>query len=112
MWAGEEEVEEGGKKKNVKKKSPSVVSQSPRTESSEVIASYFFDLDVVQLLLPLHDVLHAVHPDVDVAHQHGLAHVLNEAAQRHVEHLKQLFDGPDVLLVVQYWGEWRDWTPT
>lgn len=35
------------------------------------------DLDVVQLLLPLHDVLHAVHPDIDVAHQDRLAHVLN-----------------------------------
>lgn len=31
---------------------------------------YPVDLDVVQLLLPLHDVLHAVHPDVDVPHQH------------------------------------------
>lgn len=78
------------------------VSRSTRTELSEVQASHFFDLDVVQLLLPLYDVLHAVHPDVDVAHQHGFAHVLNEAAQRHVEHLKQLFDGPDVLLVIQY----------
>lgn len=78
----------------------------------EVPASYFFDLYVVQLLLPLHDVLHAVHPDVDVAHQHGLAHVLNQAAQRHVEHLKQLLDGPHVLLVIQDCGECRDVKPT
>lgn len=87
-------------------------SHPPRTEFSDVTPSYFSDLDVVQLLLPLHDVLHAVHPDVDVAHQHGLAHVLNQAAQRHVEHLKQLLDGPDVLLVVQDCGGRRDVKPT
>lgn len=75
---------------------------SPGSEASEGTASHPFDLDVVQLLLPLHDVLHAVHPDVDVAHQHGLAHVLNQAAQRQVEHLEQLLDGPDVLLVIQH----------
>lgn len=95
------------KKKKKKKwfyffKITSVASHSTRTELSEVGASYSFDLDAVQLLLPLHDVLHAVHPDVDVAHQHRLAHVLNEAAQRHVEHLEQLFDGPNVLLVIQH----------
>lgn len=59
------------------------------------------DLDVVQLLLPLQDVVHAVDPDVDVPHQHRLAHVLNEAAQRHVQRLQQLFDGTDVLLVIE-----------
>lgn len=90
----------------------SVASHPPRAECLEVTASYFFDLYVVQLLLPLYDVLHAVHPHVDVAHQHGLAHVLNQAAQRHVEHLKQLLDGPDVLLVIQDCGECRDVKPT
>lgn len=105
MWTGEEE------KKGFCLFS-SVSSHPTRTECSEVTASYFFDLYVVQLLLPLHDVLHAVHPDVDVAHQHGLAHVLNQAAQRHVEHLKQLLDGPDVLLVIQDCGERRDVKPT
>lgn len=59
------------------------------------------DLDAVQLLLPLHDVLHAVHPDVDVPHQDGLAHVLNKRAQRDVQHLEQLLDGTNVLLVIQ-----------
>lgn len=38
-------------------------------------------LDVVQLLLPLQDVLHAVHPHVDVSHQDRLAHVLNQTTQ-------------------------------
>lgn len=71
------------------------------TEVPEAAAPHSLNLDVVQLLLPLHDVLHAVHPDVDVAHQHRLAHVLDEAAQRQVERLKQLLDGPEVLLVVQ-----------
>lgn len=41
-------------------------------------------LDVVQLLLPLQDVLHSVYPDVDVPHQHRLAHVLNEPTQRDI----------------------------
>lgn len=62
---------------------------------------YPVDLDVVQLLLPLHDVLHAVHPDVDVPHQDGLAHVLNKPTQRDVEHLEQLLDGTNVLLVIE-----------
>lgn len=45
------------------------------------VDAYPVNLDVVQLLLPLQDVLHAVHPHVDVPHQDGLAHVLDEAAQ-------------------------------
>lgn len=64
-------------------------------------AAHPVDLDAVQLLLPLHDVLHAMHPDVDVAHQHRLAHVLHQAAQRDVQRLQQLFDGTHVLLVIQ-----------
>lgn len=71
------------------------------SEVPEVATPHSFNLDVVQLLLPLHDVLHAVHPDVDVAHEDRLAHVLDEAAQRHIERLKQLLDGPEVLLVIQ-----------
>lgn len=59
------------------------------------------DLDVVQLLVPLQDVLHAVQPGVDVPHQDGLAHALNETAQRDVERLQQLLDGTDVLLVIE-----------
>lgn len=64
-------------------------------------ANYPVDLDAVQLLLPLQDVLHAVHPHVDVPHQDRLAHVLNKTAQRDVERLQQLLDGTDVLLVVE-----------
>lgn len=78
-----------------------ITSVAEFSEVPEVAAPHSFNLDVVQLLLPLHDVLHAVHPDVDVAHQDRLAHVLDEAAQRHVERLKQLLDGPEVLLVIQ-----------
>lgn len=63
--------------------------------------AYPVDLDVVQLLLPLQDVLHAVQPGVDVPHQDGLAHVLNETTQRDVERLQQLLDGPNVLLVIE-----------
>lgn len=67
--------------------------------------SYPVDLDAVQLLLPLQDVLHAVNPHVDVPHQDGLAHVLDEGAQGHVERLQQLLDGTNVLLVVQDCGQ-------
>lgn len=63
--------------------------------------SYPVDLDVVQPLLPLHDVLHAMHPGVDVPHQDRLAHVLYKTTQRDVERLQQLLDGPDVLLVIE-----------
>lgn len=59
------------------------------------------DLDVVQLLLPLHDVLHTAHPGVYVPHQDRLAHVLNKTAQRDVERLQQLLDGTNVLLVIK-----------
>lgn len=38
-------------------------------------------LNVVQLLLPLQDVFHAVHPDINVSHQHRLAHVLHQTAK-------------------------------
>ena len=58
------------------------------------------DLDVVQLLLPLQDVLHAVDPDVDVSYQNRLPHVLDQAAKRHVQALEQLLDGTHVLLVI------------
>lgn len=63
--------------------------------------AYPVDLDVVQLLLPLQDVLHAVHPDVDVPHQDRFAHVLNKTTQRDVQSLQQFFDGTDVLLVIK-----------
>lgn len=66
--------------------------------------AYPVDLNVVQLMLPLHDVLHAVHPRIDVPHQHRLAHVLNKTAQRDIERLQQLLDGTDVLLVDQDCG--------
>lgn len=52
-----------------------------------------------------------MHPDVDVAHQDRLAHVLHEAAQRHVERVKQLLDGPNVLLVIQNCGGRKDLKP-
>lgn len=61
---------------------------------------YPVDLNAVQLLLPLQDVLHAVHPDVDVPNQDRFAHVLNKTTQGEVQLLQQLFDWPDVLLVV------------
>lgn len=70
----------------------------PPSEGDE---SHPVDLDVIQLLLPLQDILHAVHPDVDVPHQDGLAHVLNQTTQRHVERLQQLLDGSKVLLVIE-----------
>lgn len=63
--------------------------------------TYPVDLDVVQLLLPLHDVLHTAHPGVYVPHQDRLAHVLNKTAQRDVERLQQLLDGTNVLLVIK-----------
>ena len=72
---------------------------------SPITQPYPVDLDVVQLLVPLHDVLHAVHPGADVPHQHRLAHVLHQAAQGPVQGLQQLLDGPHVLLVRQHWGE-------
>lgn len=62
------------------------------------------DLDVVELLVPLQDVLHAVHPRVDIPHQHRLAHVLNKTTKLEVERLQQLLDGSYVLLVIKYWG--------
>lgn len=68
------------------------------------VKPYPVDLDVVQPLLPLQDVLHAVHPDVDVPHQDGLAHVLNKTAQRDVQRLQQLFDRTNVLLVIEDCG--------
>lgn len=63
--------------------------------------AYPVDLDVVQLLLPLHDVLHAMHPDVNVPHQDRFAHVLNMTTQRDVERLQQLLDRTNILLVIE-----------
>lgn len=69
-------------------------------DTSTLANAYPVNLDVVQLLVPLQDVLHAVHPDVDVAHQDRLAHVLDEGAQGDVQRLQQLLDGTNVLLVI------------
>lgn len=41
------------------------------------ICAYSGDLNVVQLLLPVENALHPVHPHVDVSNQHRLANPLN-----------------------------------
>lgn len=82
-----------------------ICTSEPLWSSALQADAYPIDLDVVQLLLPLQDVLHSVYPDVDVPHQHRLAHVLNEPTQRDIQGLQQLFDGADVLLVIEDCGE-------
>ena len=81
---------------SVRPEEPSGVCQGPPCSGTHPI-----DLNVVQLLFPLQDILHAVHPDVNVAHQHRLAHVLDQAAQGDVERLQELLDGSHILLVIQ-----------
>lgn len=54
--------------------------------------AYPGDLNVVQLLLPVQDRLHPVHPHVDVPDQHALADPLHQRAQGRVEGLEQFPD--------------------
>ncbi|KAG7229429.1 hypothetical protein INR49_012820 [Caranx melampygus] len=75
-----------------------------RRMSANARKPYPVDLDVVQLLLPLQDVLHAVHPDVNVPNQDRFAHVLNKTTQRDIQLLQQFFDRSDVLLVIENCG--------
>lgn len=56
------------------------------------LPAYPGDLDIVQLLLPVQDGLHAVYPHVDVPHQHRLADSLDQGAQGRIEGLQQFSD--------------------
>lgn len=53
------------------------------------ICAYPGDLNVVQLLLPVEDTLHPVHPHVDVSNQYRLADPLNQSTEGSVEGLQQ-----------------------
>lgn len=53
------------------------------------IRAYPGDLNVVQLLLPVKNRLHPVHPHVDVSNQDRLADPLNQSAEGCVEGLQQ-----------------------
>lgn len=53
------------------------------------IHAYPGDLNVVQLLLPVENSLHPVHPHVDVSYKDRLANPLNQSAEGRVEGLQQ-----------------------
>lgn len=53
------------------------------------ICAYPGDLNVVQLLLPVENTLHPVHPHVNVSNQDRLANPLNQSAEGCVEGLQQ-----------------------
>lgn len=70
-----------------------VLARLPGIPVAEPVAgrrlpAYPGDLDVVQLLLPVQNRLHAIHPHVNVANQHRLADSLDQCAQRRVEGLQ------------------------
>lgn len=77
------------------------------------LASYRRHLQVLQLLLPGEDRLQPARPDVDVAHQHGLAHAADQGAEGGAQVLQEVFDQPRVLVVVEHWNKHkhsRAWT--
>ena len=53
------------------------------------VPAYPGDLDVIQLLLPVQDRLHPIHPHVDVPHQHRLADSLDQGIPRRTKALSQ-----------------------
>lgn len=61
---------------------------------------YLWDLQVVELLLPLDDVADPGEPDVDVAHQDTPAGVDGQTLQRQAQVLQQLLDQARVVLVL------------
>lgn len=64
---------------------------------------YLWDLQVVELLLPLEDVVDAGQPHVDVAHQDAPANVDGQTIQCQAQVLQQLLDQARVVLVLYDW---------
>lgn len=79
-----------------------------RSETSGSASTYLWDLQVVELLLPLDDVVDPGEPDVDVAHQDTPAGVDGQTLQRQAQVLQQLLDQARVVLVLYDWW-WCCW---
>ena len=82
--------------------------EGSRTTSSIFIFSlykshflYLGDLQVVELLLPLENVLQSAQPDVDVAHEDTSANVDGQILQSHVQVLQQVLDQARIVVVLE-----------
>lgn len=64
------------------------------------LSTNLWDLEVVELLLPLDDVADAGHPHVDVAHQDTPAGMDGQTVQLKAQVLQQLLDQARVVLVL------------